>query len=133
MHRDIVARHLNGATDEFTDPFIFFGDSIQPRSYLFYPEPLMSRAPRAWWLCTGVVRFDSVPAPAPPPILSAKGGQACTSISRGFLKIEWAAGLRSECMKLRRTLRAVLERSEQKSRKVYCSCKEVANGSLLPI
>src|SRR3989344_3801109 len=27
----------------------------------------------------------------PPPILSAKGGQACTSISRGFLKIEWAA------------------------------------------
>src|SRR3989338_3453130 len=92
MHRDIVARHLNGATDEFTDPFIFFGDSIQPRSYLFYPEPLMSRAPRAWWLCTGVVRFDSVPAPAPPPILSAKGGQACTSISRGFLKIEWAAG-----------------------------------------
>ncbi|KKR88226.1 MAG: hypothetical protein UU37_C0008G0002 [Candidatus Gottesmanbacteria bacterium GW2011_GWA2_41_12] len=31
-------------------------------------------------------------APAPPPILSAKGGQACTSISRGFLKIEWAAG-----------------------------------------
>ena len=33
-----------------------------------------------------------MPAPAPPPILSAKGGQACTSISRGFLKIEWAAG-----------------------------------------
>ena len=54
-------------------------------------------------------------------------------ISPGFLKIEWAAGLRSECMELRRTLRAVLERSEQKSRKVYCSCKEVANGSLLPI
>ncbi|KKS55641.1 MAG: hypothetical protein UV20_C0023G0001, partial [Candidatus Magasanikbacteria bacterium GW2011_GWA2_42_32] len=51
----------------------------------------------------------------------------------GFLKIEWAAGLRSECVELRRTLRAVLERSEQKSRKVYCSCKEVANGSLLPI
>ena len=52
----------------------------------------MSRAPRAWWLCTGVVRFDFVPAPAPPPILSAKGGQAFSSISRGFLKIEWAAG-----------------------------------------
>ena len=53
---------------------------------------MMSRAPRAWWLCTGVVRFDSVPAPAPPPILSAKGGQAFSPISRGFLKIEWAAG-----------------------------------------
>ena len=50
-----------------------------------------------------MVRFDFVltlsdapagasSAPAPPPILSAKGGQACTSISRGFLKIEWAAG-----------------------------------------
>ena len=50
-----------------------------------------------------VVRFDFVltlsdapagapSAPAPPPILSAKGGQAFSSISRGFLKIEWAAG-----------------------------------------
>src|SRR3989338_5546955 len=71
------------------------------------------------------------PPPAPNPPRQRRTGML--SISRGFLKIEWAAGLRSECMELRRTLRAVLERSEQKSRKVYCSCKEVANGSLLPI
>src|SRR3989344_3266314 len=74
---------------------------------------------------SGPIRLRARPAPPHAPPFS--------SISRGFLKIEWAAGLRSECMELRRTLRAVLERSEQKSRKVYCSCKEVANGSLLPI
>src|SRR3989344_6924773 len=37
--------------------------SIRISSYLIFPELVMSRAPRAWWLCTGVVRFDFVPAP----------------------------------------------------------------------
>ena len=81
-----------------------------------------------------IVRFDSVvtlsdapagasSAPAPPQ------NPPYASISRGFLKIEWAAGRECEYMQHSRTLRAVLEGSEQKSRKVYCSCKEVANGS----
>ena len=36
------------------------GYIIRPSSNLFRATELMSRAPRAWWLCTGVVRFDFV-------------------------------------------------------------------------
>jgi len=74
----------------------------------------------------------STPRPRPPPRRQSsppKADRHAHLFRGGFLKIEWAAGLRIECMKIRKTLRAVLERSEQKSRKVYCSCKEAANGS----
>ena len=73
------------------------GSSIRISSNLFYPASrLMSRAPRAWWLCTEVVRFDFVlalsGAPAGAPSTPAPPLSHPRLISRGFLKIEWAAG-----------------------------------------
>lgn len=72
------------------------GDSIQPRSNPFY-QPLMSRAPRAWWLCTGVVRFDSVLTLSGARVRRVLGPRPAARSSilihfAGVLKIEWAAG-----------------------------------------
>src|SRR3989338_6493828 len=126
----------------FAPPAPIFGIPTQVLSGLHYTtkfEPFSStrasRALRARGVfvldCTIRFRADSLgrastPRPRPPPRRQSsppKADRHAHLFRGGFLKIEWAAGVRMECMKIRKTLRAVLERSEQKSRKVYCSCK----------
>ena len=95
------ASSLRGASRRAPKSRIFglsptLGSSIRIGSYLFYPEPMMSRAPRARCLCTALYapipcllsrarEYAAPSTPAPPsPILSY--------FSRGECKIEWRRG-----------------------------------------
>ena len=64
--------------------------------------PNDSHAPRAWWLCTlssdsvlytgASTRPPRLQMPMPNPSAAPPHSPPYASISRGFLKIEWAAG-----------------------------------------